>query len=842
MRSRNPLEGLLSIFLTSLVAACGGGGSGSGGSGAAPAAPTLTLAATSLAVGSSTTLTWSSADATSCTASGSWSGTLAASGTKTLTPSAPGTFTYTLTCANSAGSSKASTATLTATALAYGSPNYQYTVGIAAQTLTPSNASSIKSWSISPALPAGLTFDTTTGAISGTPTATSPSATYAITGISSGGQQLTLNLAIGVTANILLNLGDVDSLQFIQFDGAHVVTQDSSGHWFLWNYATTAQIASGVSLVSYIPPHTTDTVETIPAPVALAGPTAVIQTASGLEVRSAATGQVLAEIAVHLQWWKLAIDGSFVCAGNGTGLACWSPSGQQLFSEAGNYFNAAAIAVPGALLIALGAAGNSVIETVSSATWTSSVGAAFQGAFSSWFVDGSHFLTTIPAGTQLGTTIAAFNTLFVYSLTSVLEDTETMPTLQDLTGQGNWFWTAASALSIYAIGNNTVSCIPIPCTMPTPTATYTLFSPQATIGTFIAQISGNALTVIDLSGATPVETGYTVPVANPSAYGAIAPSQFMVGTAQGVIIDGSTPNAPRYFGHGQLTAFAGSSNRVAFTTARGETFSYNLTTNVFETTIQLPPDVRELALSADGGVLAALAGFGDVSVYSMPSGTAINSFTNAGTVSYIGLSSTGTVLGELACSACFGQTIPVAGGASSVYPDVLSIPQLSPDGTLVAVSDTPPPFGDGYGAPVPPTTRIYNNGALVTTVPGWVLGWPTNSSFIVARFSLSGPLYTDGRLSSFTFTGDEIYSASGVALGASAIGPTYTLQFFSGGLAFDNSNNTIISTSTGATTWASADPLIVLSAANPVGALPADAFSGSAVVFASENQIVAQPY
>ena len=111
------------------------------------------------------------------------------------------------------------------------------------------------------------------------------------------------------------------------------------------------------------------------------------------------------------------------------------------------------------------------------------MGPAFQGGFSSWFVDGSHFLTTIPAGTQIGTTVAAFNTLFVYSLASVLEDTETMPTLAGLTGQGNWYWTASdtSPLAIYAIGSNLASCMPIPCTMPTPTATYNL-APSTAIG------------------------------------------------------------------------------------------------------------------------------------------------------------------------------------------------------------------------------------------------------------------------------------------------------------------------------------------------------------------------
>lgn len=848
MRPYNRLRGLLLILLTVQVAACGGGGGG-GSSTAAPAAPTLTLAAISVAIGSSTTLTWSSADATNCTASGSWSGTLATSGSKTITPSAAGTFTYSLTCANSAGSSKTSTATLTATTLSYGSPNYQYTVGIAANTLTPSNANSIQSWSISPALPAGLTLDTTTGAISGTPTADSPTTTYVITGASSGGHQTKLDLAIGVTSNILLNLGDVGSLQFIQFDTAHVLTQDSSGNWILWNYATAAQIASGVSLITYIPPDNGDNPETLTV-VGLAGPTVVIHTPSGLEVRSSATGQVLAEIPVHLQWWKLATDGSYVCAGNGTGLTCWSPSGQLLFTESGNYLTANVLASPSTLLIALGAAGNGVIETVSTAGWTSSVGPAFQGTFSSWFVDGSRFLTTIAAGTQIGTTIAAFNTLYVYSLASVLEDTETMPTLQGLTGQGNWFWTTAQPpLNIYAIGNNTASCIPIPCTMPTPTATYTLSppyppSPLVPIGTFIASISGNALTVIDLSGATPVETSYTQPLANPTAFAAIAPSQFIVGNGDGVIIDGSVPSSPRYFGYGQLKGFAGSTTRVVFTTASGDTLSYNLTTNAFETTVQLPGTVRQVALSADGSVLAAVSGLGNVDVYSMPSGTLINSFTSPITVETIGLSSTGTVLIELVCGPepCSGQTIPVAGGAPSVYPGVLAAPQLSPDGTQVAVSDTLSPSGTVLAAQLPPTTKIYHDGALVTTVPGWVLGWPTNSSFIVSTFTFTGQLLTGGQLNNFIFNGDEIYSATGVLLGSSPIGANYSLQFLSSDLVFANTNSTILSATTGATTWASADPPLLLAVAGPVGTLPANFFTGSAVVFSSGNLIVAQPY
>jgi hypothetical protein len=686
----------------------------------------------------------------------------------------------------------------TGNTISYGSSNYQYTVGIEAQTLTPSNASSIKTWSISPALPAGLTFDTSTGAISGTPTATSPTTAYAITGVSSGGQ-VQLSLAIGVTSNILLNLGDVDSLQFIQFDAAHAVTQDSSGHWILWNYVTTAQIANGVSLVSYVPPHTHDTIETIPAPVALAGPTAVIQTANGLEVRSSATGEVLAEIAVHLQWWNLAADGSYVCAGNGTSLTCWSPSGQQLFSEAGNYFNAMVFAAPSQLLVGLGGAGPQVIETVSTATWTSSVGPAFQGAFSSWFVDGSHFLATIPEGTQIGTTIAAFNTLYVYSPASVLEDAATMPSLQGLTGQGNWFWTTApSPLTLYAIGNNTTSCIPIPCTTPTPTATYNL-SPLTPIGTFIASITGSALTVIDLTGATPVESTYTLPVANPSAFAAIAPSQFMVGTGEGVIIDGSTPNSPRVFDYGAVTNLVGGTARAVFTTASGSTFSYNTTTDAFEPTLNLAADVQ-LALSANGGVLAGLDGSGNVNVYSMPSGPLINSFpNNGGGPASIILSAAGTILGEMLNNGT-DATIPVTGGAPTLYPNAGAMLLFSPDGTLVAVSDTayPPSYGTMYGGS--PTTSIYKNGTLLTTVSGWALQWLSTSSFLVANYVCCTGGVGGGAA---IFTGNQAYTPTGTPLPTPPPAPI---------------------------TWASADPSSNSAVAGPIA------------VLVSGNLVIAQPF
>ena len=51
----------------------------------------------------------------------------------------------------------------------------------------PNNGGPVVSWSITPALPAGLSFNTSTGEINGTPTAVSPSATYTITATNAGG-------------------------------------------------------------------------------------------------------------------------------------------------------------------------------------------------------------------------------------------------------------------------------------------------------------------------------------------------------------------------------------------------------------------------------------------------------------------------------------------------------------------------------------------------------------------------------------------------------------------------------------------------------------------------------
>jgi len=82
--------------------------------------------------------------------------------------------------------------------LSYTTPNV-YTKGTAITSLTPTvSGGSVTSYSISPSLPAGLSFNTSTGVISGTPTVISASANYTVTATNSGGN--TTNV-INITIN-----------------------------------------------------------------------------------------------------------------------------------------------------------------------------------------------------------------------------------------------------------------------------------------------------------------------------------------------------------------------------------------------------------------------------------------------------------------------------------------------------------------------------------------------------------------------------------------------------------------------------------------------------------------
>jgi hypothetical protein len=112
---------------------------------------------------------------------------------------------YVVTATNASGSTTA-TVNIEVTAVAPSSLSYTspvtYSVGTAIAALSPSNSGgTITSYSVSPALPAGLALNTTTGVISGTPTASQASTLHTVTGTNSAGST---TFAVDITVNATL--------------------------------------------------------------------------------------------------------------------------------------------------------------------------------------------------------------------------------------------------------------------------------------------------------------------------------------------------------------------------------------------------------------------------------------------------------------------------------------------------------------------------------------------------------------------------------------------------------------------------------------------------------------
>ncbi len=110
--------------------------------------------------------------------------------------------THVVTATNSGGSTTANLAVrvndVAPSALAYALNPATYERGIAIAANAPSSSGgTVVSYAVNPALPAGLALNTTTGVVSGTPTAIAAQATYVVTATNSGGSA-TANLVVTV--------------------------------------------------------------------------------------------------------------------------------------------------------------------------------------------------------------------------------------------------------------------------------------------------------------------------------------------------------------------------------------------------------------------------------------------------------------------------------------------------------------------------------------------------------------------------------------------------------------------------------------------------------------------
>jgi len=693
------------------------------------------------------------------------------------------------------------------------------TVGTPITTDIPTVSGTVASYTISPPLPSGLSLNSSTGAISGTPSAVSASATYTITASNSvGNSTANVTITVNQAASVLLELGHAVQIGFLRVTNSRVLSQDETNHWVLWNYTDGTMLVQGDQGTKL--------------PVDLAGATVVIGLPNGLEVRASSDGHILATIASSVSWWKLATDGSYICAGSPAGLTVWTPTGQVLVSKSSDYSAANAFAAPSQVQIALGAAGQNVIETVSTADGSSSLGPTFSGQFNSWFLDGGRFLTNVS------------NTVWTYSNATVQQALVSLPTVQNLTGQGNWIWTYESnlpgyAFDIYPVGGTT------------PAASYALNADTIVIpsGTTVAVLPYGApsASVIDLSGSSPSTAVYALPFAYATSFGASSSSQWIIGNTHGVLLDGaSLGTTPSYLGFGAAWSIAGATGRVAIATAKGTILYLDPASATVQGTIAFSSSIVQL--SSDGTVLATAADENDaqyetdrtLKVFSLPAATLINNwpFTFSDNPPFtpfladFSLSGSGTMIGQVIATLgtpSFLRQVTATTGGATIWSDMpgttfldssqpfLAPIRLSPDGTLIAVSNLPPPSANS-------ATNVYKNGILTTAAPGWAVGWIDNSRFLVNNYV--EPLGGSTRFSACT-----IYDATGVKLAQPALPELLAFQTVTSDSIYSPKENTIFSLETGAPIWTSANP------SAGVGAV-----SGSYVVFLSGSHVLVESF
>ena len=825
------------VSVAIFLAGCGGGSSGDPGSGSKYQA-SISYPSSSLVFVVGTTITPVVPTVSQGLASFTISPALptglsfnSSNGTVSGTPTATSADTsYTVT-ASGGGATATANVAITVNPIPPSSPSYgtaalTFTTQIAARTLTPtSKGGPVASWSISPALPAGLAFNTTDGAISGTPTTASAATNYIVTAENAGGQA-TVNLTVEIDSGVLLDVGHDSSIATLRMSGSNALSVDKSGHWNLWDYATGSEIASGDLYcvpscdAPDLPTHLAD----------MAGGTVVLAMQNGFEVLSASNGQVISKIAASpISWWSLASDGSYLAAGNSAGLFAWSPSGDSLAAVSGNYSTAVAFAAPGQIQVAEGPAGQNVIQTVSVPGGTSTVGPAFNTGqqFSSWFLDGSRFITT------------AGSTVFVYSQTGVQQAVMLFPSISTpFVGQGNWIWTVdgyGGQLQVFPVASSS-----------TPAASLTIANAwgQVPSGTTLAVATGaeSGFEVIDLSGSTLAETPYSNYTLR--AYAAESTSEWMLGDANGVLIDGaSLAGTVRYFDYGAVSSIVANAQFIAVATASGRIVYFDATTLTQDGII--PVSASQLALSSSGSVLAARQADGSIGIYSLPGASPLYTWpppSGGATVFAIGLSASGATLTQVLWpssgnlvnlqasadtggSLTFAVAVDVGTGSPPFAPEVL----ISPNGTVFATTAG----AAASGANGDPGTNLWtSNATLITGMMGYPIGWIDDAHLLVNTY-----LYPFAGAPVAEYKGCNVYAPSGASAGTCALPEVKAFQAISSDSIYAINLAEVLSVSSGSVGWMSGDATLQDSGPPTVGAV-----AGSHVVLLSGANVLAQGY
>lgn len=766
-------------------------------------------------------------------------------------------------------------------------PTQALVVGQQMSALTPSVTGTVASYSVAPTLPAGLSLNSSTGMITGTPTAVAAAASYTVTASNSGGST---NAAISITVNDAppVTLYPKASFKFLKDVMESVTPTSSGGANITWSIHPA--LPPGLAL-----DPSTGSISGTPSEVSGPAPYVVTARNSGGEVTMDLTVSVESGVLFNLghtanidivrmsstrvlsfddtdDHWVLWNAGTRAAVASGyadcvprwveligSTVVIGKKSGFEIREASDGALRSAVTASPswwsmpgdGSYIVA----GNATALIA----WSTSNGQQLWSRAGNYanavaFADLSEIrVARGPAGAQVIETIAAANggssvsaafsgtflswfadgarflttvstTVRVYSAAAALEDLKALPSVANLAGQGNYFYFRnGSMLDIFEVANSATAV----ASYPAPAGIV----PQGLRAMLIYTNASPQISVVDWSGPAPVKTDHALsltPSTTPGAAALVDASHWVFAAGGGVVVDQITsPGTPALFGYGVVVAVAGSETRVAAATQLGKILYFDARTRQLEGEIDFP--AAQIELANNGTLLVAASTSSVIKVFSLPGATELSSETTVPpNLQAIELSGDGRLLGRVLVQSTsprsFGVSVaPTTGGA-----DVLNLSGRYPDGVHLSPDGTL--IAVPTAEPADSAANIYRDGTLVGAAAGWPVGWVDNARLLVNTY---GRTHTTLPFYSSAFLAD----AQGNVLQTLPTLPELShVQPMAGDRIYSSERYRIYSLTTGQVMWSPNAPV------SDRNGPRTSAVAADHVIFVSRGDLRAEPY